>query len=93
MGIQTDYFDKIGYVPKYELGERVFGYWNKIPFVGSVGNDRIISTDEGPRVTVTLDLPIKFEDKLVRVIIVKHKDIRRLVDFEIEDTKQKKKKK
>jgi hypothetical protein len=39
MGNQTDYFEKIGYKPKYHIGDRVFGYWNKIPFVGTVGND------------------------------------------------------
>ena len=29
------------YQPRYQIGDRVSGKWNKIPFVGSVGNDRL----------------------------------------------------
>lgn len=76
MGNQTDYFERIGYKPKWYLGDRVFGYWNKIPFVGSVGNDTVINEIEGPRISVHLDLPIKFDNKVYNVIIVKHKDIK-----------------
>jgi hypothetical protein len=76
MGSQTDYFERIGYRPKYFLGDRVFGHWNKIPFVGSVGNDTLISELEGPRITIHLDLPIKYQDTWHNVIVVKHKDIK-----------------
>lgn len=80
MGTQTDYFEKIGYKPKYFIGDRVFGYWNDIPFVGSVGNDRKIN-DSGPEITIHLDLPIKYNDEIKRIIIVKHKDIAKLKEF------------
>jgi hypothetical protein len=76
MGSQTDYFERIGYRPKYFLGDRVFGHWNKIPFVGSVGNDTLISEIEGPRITIHLDLPIKYQDVWHSVIVVKHQDIK-----------------
>jgi hypothetical protein len=76
MGSQTDYFERIGYRPKYFLGDRVFGHWNKIPFVGTVGNDTLISELEGPRITIHLDLPIKYQDTWHNVIVVKHKDIK-----------------
>ena len=76
MGSQTDYFERIGYRPKYFLGDRVFGHWNKIPFVGTVGNDTLISEIEGPRITIHLDLPIKYQDTWHNVIVVKHKDIK-----------------
>ena len=76
MGSQTDYFERVGYRPKYFLGDRVFGHWNKIPFVGSVGNDTLISEIEGPRITIHLDLPIKYQDTWHNVIVVKHKDIK-----------------
>lgn len=76
MGNQTDYFNRIGYKPTYEIGDRVFGYWNKIPFVGSVGNDTMINEHEGPRVSVHVDLPIKYQDKVHTVIIVQHRDIK-----------------
>lgn len=78
MGLQTDYFDKIGYKPKYQIGDRVFGKYNKIPFVGTVGNDTVINSEEGPRITVHLDLPIKIKDQIRTVLVVKHKDIKLL---------------
>ena len=81
MGNQTDYFEKIGYRPKYFLGDRVFGHWNKIPFIGSVGNDTVISELEGPRITIHLDLPIKFQNKINNIVVVKHKDIKSLTVF------------
>lgn len=76
MGTQTDYFNRVGYQPTYFIGDRVFGKWNKIPFVGSVGNDTMISEIEGPRISVHLDLPIKFQDRVHTIIFVKHKDIK-----------------
>jgi hypothetical protein len=76
MGNQTDYFEKIGYKPMWYLGDRVFGYWNEIPFVGTVGNDTVVNHIEGPRISVHLDLPIKFDKQVHYVIIVKHEDIK-----------------
>jgi hypothetical protein len=78
---QTDYFNRIGYKAKYHIGNRVFGLWNKIPFIGSVGNDTVISEIEGPRISIHLDLPIRFEDQTRNVIIVRHKDIKPLKEF------------
>lgn len=76
MGNQTDYFNKIGYKPIWHIGDRVIGKWNKIPFVGTVGNDTVISEIEGPRISVHVDLPIKYKDKIHTVIFVKHRDIK-----------------
>lgn len=76
MGNQTDYFERIGYKPTWFIGDRVFGHWNKIPFVGSVGNDTLINPLEGPRISIHLDLPIKYKDRVHTVIFVKHKDIK-----------------
>lgn len=76
MGSQTDYFNSIGYKPKYFIGDRVFGHWNRIPFVGTVGNDRLVNNINGPEITVHLDLPIKYNDKVHHILIVKHKDIK-----------------
>ena len=63
MGNVSDYFERIGYKPKYQIGDRVFGTWNKIPFIGTVGNDRCIDGIH-PEVTIHLDLPIKFDKKI-----------------------------
>ena len=79
MGSQTDYFNKIGYKHVYDVGDRVFGRWNKIPFVGSVGNDRLINHTTGPEVTIHLDLPIKYQNTVYNFIIVKHKDIKQIL--------------
>ena len=76
MGNQTDYFNRIGYKPTYQIGDRVIGKWNKIPFVGTVGNDTVISEIEGPRISVHVDLPIKYQDRVHTVIFVKHRDIK-----------------
>ena len=81
MGNQSDYFERIGYKPKYFIGDRVFGKWNKIPFIGTVGNDTVINETEGPRISIHLDLPIKFNDTIHNIIIAKHKDIKPLKDF------------
>ena len=81
MGSQTDYFNKIGYKHTYDIGDRVYGKWNKIPFVGSVGNDRLVNLIDGPEVTVHLDLPIRIDNYNHYVIICKHKDIKRLKEF------------
>jgi hypothetical protein len=77
----ADYFLKNRYQGKYDFGTRVFGHWHKIPFIGTVGSDSIVSDLEGPRLTITLDLPIKYEDKVHHVIIVKHKDVKKLTEF------------
>ena len=81
MGNQSDYFNKTKYWPSYFLGDRVFGKWNKIPFIGTVGNDTVINEIEGPRITIHLDLPIKFNDVINNIIIVKHKDIKKLKEM------------
>ena len=77
MGNQTDYFERIGYRPTWFIGDRVQGRWNKIPFVGTVGNDSVISEIEGPRVSVFLDLPIKHKDKVHNILFVKPGDLKK----------------
>lgn len=78
MATQTDYFNSIGYKHTYDIGDRVIGKFNGIPFVGTVGNDRLINHVNGPEITIHLDLPMKIDDVLKSFIIVKHKDVRRL---------------
>jgi hypothetical protein len=78
MASLSDYFAKNAYKPKYFLGDRVYGKFNGIPFVGTVGNDRVINFD-GPEITIHLDLPIKQDGVLKNFIIVKHKDVKQLL--------------
>jgi len=88
VGSLAEYFAKHRPKPVWYIGDRVFGRWNKIPFVGTVGNDNMISEIEGPRVSIFLDLPIKYKDKINTIIFVKQKDIKRLV--QIDDNSNKK---
>ena len=75
MGL-AEYFKANRYDPKYYIGDRLIGKWNKIPFVGTVGNDTLINDEEGPRISIHLDLPIKYKEKWYHIIIVKHKDVK-----------------
>jgi hypothetical protein len=72
----AEYFKANRYSGKYNIGDRIIGKWNKIPFVGTVGNDTLINEIEGPRISVYLDLPIKYKDVVYNVVIVKHKDVK-----------------
>jgi len=80
MASLTTYFENKAYRPTYYIGDRVFGYYKKIPFVGTVGNDRVINL-EGPEITVHLDLPIKIDGQIKNIVIVKHNDIKPLKEF------------
>ena len=78
MASLSDYFAKNAYKPKYFLGDRVYGKFHSIPFIGTVGNDRVINFD-GPEITIHLDLPMKYNGELKNFIIVKHKDIKQIL--------------
>ena len=81
MGNNTDYFEAKAYKPKYFIGDRVIGLHEGIPFVGSVGNDRLISEIAGPEITVHLDLPMKVENTFCSIIVTKHKNVRPLKEL------------
>ncbi len=76
MASLAEYFAANRYKAKYDIGDRVIGKWNKIPFVGTVGNDTLINELEGPRISIHLDLPIKYKDQIYNIIFVKHKDVK-----------------
>jgi hypothetical protein len=78
MANYKEYFESKAYKPTWGIGDRVFGRYGKIPFIGTVGNDTLISEEEGPRVSVHLDLPIEKKS----VIIVKPKALKRLKSYE-----------
>jgi hypothetical protein len=89
----AEYFAQNRYKAKYEIGDRIFGYWNNIPFVGTVGNDTVISELVGPQLSVHLDLPICYQKVIHTVIIARHKDfkkISKLVSIEDDNTTKRK---
>lgn len=71
----ADYFEKNRYKPKYKIGDRVHGFWNKIPFRGSVANDSLVSEEVGPTISIFLDLPIQHKNTVYNIIVVTHNDI------------------
>lgn len=79
----TEYFERTTYKAKYEFGTRVFGRWNKVPFIGTIYGDSVISLEQGPRLTIQLDLPICVDNRVYNIIIDTHrafKDLSILVD-------------
>ncbi len=85
MANYAEYFERVSYKPTWSIGDRVFGYYKKVPFIGTVGNDTLISELEGPRVTVHLDLPMRIDNYNHLFIIVKPKDIKRLKSMDDEE--------
>jgi hypothetical protein len=75
MNNYSQYFKTVSYSPKLFLGDRVRGFWNKIPFVGTVFLDTLVDEFEGPYLVIGLDLPIKFENNWHNFIKIKHTDL------------------
>lgn len=81
MASLSEYFRRNREPAEFEFGARVFGRYNKIPFVGTVGFDGVVSPDLGPRVTVTLDLPIIVNGTYTTVLAVERKILKLLKEF------------
>jgi hypothetical protein len=72
---QTEYFASIAYQPKYKIGARIRGTYQGIPIRGSVFNDTLVCLDDGPYVTVHLDLPVQVAGKLLSVVKCSHDQV------------------
>jgi hypothetical protein len=72
----SEYFKENRYQAIWHMGDRVEGKWNKIPFVGSVGNDGLVNEIEGPKVSVHVDLPILYKNKLYSIIFMNPKELK-----------------
>jgi hypothetical protein len=80
----AEYFEQTSYKATYHLGDRILGRYKGVPFIGTVGNDNQLNPVDGPFITVHLDLPIKIDDVVKDVIIVKHNEVNRLKEFALE---------
>ncbi len=78
----AEYFASHRPKPLWLIGDRVFGRWNKIPFVGTVANDNMVSELEGSKVSVFLDLPIIHQKSVVEIVSVKQNQLKKLVKFD-----------
>ena len=62
--------------PKFNYGDRVFGYWNKIPFIASV------IREEDKNVLVQTDLPVKHEEQLHNILKLARMDVKLLKNYD-----------
>jgi hypothetical protein len=78
MSTLAEYFAQNRPVPKYAVGDRVEGTYQKTPYVGTVYTDNMRNETEGPMVSVHLDLPMKIDSVWHTMIRVKYKEIKGL---------------
>ena len=83
----SEYFEQTSYKATYHLGDRILGRYKGVPFIGTVGNDNQLNPIDGPFLTVHLDLPIKIDEEIKNVIIVKHNEVSRLKEIALEAPK------
>ena len=76
MSTLAEYFAENRPKARYHIGDRVEGFFKKIPWVGTVGSDTMRSETEGPMVSVHLDLPFKVDGIVYQHIRVKYKELR-----------------
>lgn len=77
-GPQTRWFEATTYKAKYEFMARVEGTYKGTPFVGSIGNDTLVSPDEGPIYIIHLDLPMRVGDRVINILKCRHRDVKGL---------------
>jgi hypothetical protein len=78
MGNYTEYFERKHAdlpAPKYANGDRVFGHWNSIPFIGTV------IRNQNKTVLVHTDLPLKHNDNIHNVLHLAQMDVKLLTVF------------
>ena len=78
MSSLAEYFAQHRPVPKYAVGDRVEGVYKGIPYVGTAYTDNMRNLDEGPMVSIHLDLPMKIDTVWHNHIRVKYKEIKGL---------------
>ena len=72
----AEYFAANRPVPKYKFGDRVEGVYMKTPFVGTAYTDNMRNEQEGARVSIHLDLPMKLASGWASYIRVSYRDIK-----------------
>ena len=61
--------------PKFNSGDRVFGRWNKIPFIGSV------IREQEKDVLIQVDLPIIRNEDVHNILLIARMDVKLLKEF------------
>lgn len=81
MASLEEYFRKNRYQGKYLFGDRVTGVYRGVRWVGTVGNDTVVSEEVGPQLHIQLDLPIKVDGKYTYILITGHRGVKKLTTF------------
>jgi hypothetical protein len=81
MASLAEYFEQNRYKPVYEFMARVTGKYGKIRWIGSVGNDTVISEVRGPELHIHLDLPLKIDGRYTYLLICNHTNVKRLTEI------------
>lgn len=83
MSSLAEYFAQHRMKAKWTFGERVFGKYHGIPFIGTTGGEGLVNETEGPLVTVFLDLPLKHKGQWHTTFIKVHPSgLKRLTTIE-----------
>ena len=72
----AEYFAATRPRPRYSFGDRVEGVYQGIPYVGTAYTDNMRNEQEGARVSIHLDLPMKLASGWASYIRVSYKDIK-----------------
>lgn len=72
----AEYFAATRPRPRYSFGDRVEGRYQGIPYVGTAYGDNMVNEQEGARVSIHLDLPMRIGSEWVSYIRVGYRDIR-----------------
>ena len=78
MSTLTEYFAKKSKTPKYLIGDRVFGKFGKIPFVGTIGNESSVNPEQVAMCSVHLELPIVIDGVPTFYISIESKKLKSL---------------
>ena len=62
---------------RFNYGDRVFGRWNKIPFIASV------IREEDRNVLVQTDLPVRYEGANHNILKLSRTDVKLLKEFDV----------
>ena len=78
MSSLAEYFEAHRPKPRYKFGDRVEGTYKGRPYVGTAYTDNMRNEQEGPMVSIHLDLPMKVDKEWLNYIRVKYKEIKGL---------------
>lgn len=70
------YFERNRPMPKFFIGDKVFGYYDGVLIRGTVGNDRMVSDEEGSVVSVHLHLPLIVDGEVRSILQFKQDELK-----------------